>query len=57
MPDMRVVCAWCGRHMRGPQDAPPERTSHSICDSCARKMELDAALEACKQVAQKMEGK
>lgn len=39
MPEMRVICAWCGRHMRGPQDAPPERTSHSICDSCARKME------------------
>lgn len=32
-----IICAWCGKHLAGPKDAPPERTSHSICPGCERK--------------------
>lgn len=31
---LRVVCAWCGRHLRGPHDASLEETSHGICAGC-----------------------
>lgn len=35
--EIRVVCSWCGGHLRGPLEAPPERTSHGICGECAKK--------------------
>lgn len=33
--EIKVVCAWCKKHLRGPAEASIERTSHGICDSCA----------------------
>ena len=32
---MKVVCAWCKRHMKGYEDAPS--VSHGICPACADK--------------------
>jgi hypothetical protein len=29
---VKVICAWCKKHMRGKHDA--EKTSHGICDKC-----------------------
>lgn len=34
-PMVKVVCAWCGKHMRGDEDNP--HVSHSICESCKMK--------------------
>jgi len=28
----KVVCSWCGRHMRGAENA--QRTSHGMCPQC-----------------------
>lgn len=33
--EVRVVCAWCGAHLRGPAEAPADRVSHGICRGCA----------------------
>ena len=35
--EIRTVCAWCGAHIGGPVNAPPERTSHGICARCAER--------------------
>ena len=32
--EIRTICAWCGKHLAGPKNAPPERTSHCICAEC-----------------------
>lgn len=53
---IRTRCAVCKRHLRGPYEAPPERTSDSICPSCERKLELDAAVATCRQVAERTFG-
>ena len=34
-----VVCAWCGRHMRGFRFGPI--TSHGICPRCSKRMTTD----------------
>ncbi|MCW8137282.1 MAG: hypothetical protein KIT58_00045 [Planctomycetota bacterium] len=34
--ELKVVCAWCGAHLRGPREAPPDRVSHGICEGCAK---------------------
>ena len=36
---LRVICAWCGAHLRGDRDAPG--ISHGICPRC-RENEEDA---------------
>lgn len=30
--NIKVVCAWCGKHMRGDKDAA--QISHGICAEC-----------------------
>ncbi len=35
--EMRVVCAWCGKHLRGSETA--ERVSHGICKECREREE------------------
>lgn len=32
--EIETVCAWCGEHISGPEDAAPERVSHGICPKC-----------------------
>ena len=32
--EIETVCAWCGKHISGPEDAAPERVSHGICPKC-----------------------
>ena len=32
---MKVICAWCNKHLRGPEDA--ELISHGICPECKEK--------------------
>lgn len=34
---LKRVCAWCGKHLGGPKDAPPDRVSHGICKDCMKK--------------------
>jgi len=32
--EIETICAWCHEHLSGPEQAPPERTSHGICADC-----------------------
>lgn len=32
MHEIKVICAWCQEHMRGPKDSP--HISHGICQKC-----------------------
>lgn len=43
--EIRSVCAWCGAHIGGPVNAPPERTSHGICARCRRTVEAELGME------------
>jgi hypothetical protein len=35
---IKVICGWCKKHMRGPENAPPEHTSHGMCPECYKAM-------------------
>jgi len=37
MTKVKVVCAWCGRHMRGPKNA--ELVSHGLCKKCEKMLD------------------
>lgn len=37
--EMKVVCAWCDKHLRGPEDAP--QVSHGICMPCREREEKE----------------
>ena len=52
---IKTICMECKRYVCGPEDAPPERTSHGVCTGCAHKRELDDAVDACKAVGQRFE--
>jgi hypothetical protein len=39
---LTTVCAWCNRHMSGPERNTPDRISHGICEDCA-KVQMAAA--------------
>ena len=32
--ELKVICAWCNRHMSGPADAPADRVTHTVCKDC-----------------------
>ena len=32
--EIETVCAWCGKHISGPEGASPERVSHGLCPEC-----------------------
>lgn len=34
---IKVVCAWCGKHMNGDKNA--EEVSHGMCDKCYKEYE------------------
>lgn len=36
---MKVVCAWCGKRLKGRRDDP--ETSHGMCRKCKCKMEKE----------------
>lgn len=40
---MKVVCAWCGAHMKGSPHA--EKVSHGICVPCGKRVRIEAGLE------------
>lgn len=42
----KKICAWCGKHVSGPKDAPVDRTSHGICKACAKKLLAEAGLDS-----------
>jgi hypothetical protein len=31
---LKVICAWCKTHIRGPASAPDHAVSHGICPAC-----------------------
>jgi hypothetical protein len=33
---MKVVCAWCGKHLEG--DPDDKSVSHGICDDCMKNL-------------------
>jgi hypothetical protein len=33
--EMKTVCAWCGKHLKGPINA--DRISHGMCPACFEK--------------------
>lgn len=35
---LTVICAWCGKHLRGPRNSDPPNTSHGICTACEAKL-------------------
>lgn len=35
---MTVLCAWCGKHLKGSEDGNDERISHGICKGCSDKL-------------------
>ena len=35
MEELSVYCAWCGKHISGPQRVDPnQQVSHGICSDC-----------------------
>lgn len=36
---MKVVCAWCGKHLRGERSDP--EVSHGICKQCLKRLASD----------------
>ena len=36
---LRVICAWCGAHLRGYRDAPA--ISHGVCPRCRESQDRD----------------
>ena len=36
---MKVICAWCGKHLSGKKNDPD--VSHGICNSCKKKVEKE----------------
>ena len=43
MQDVKLVCAWCKRHLNGHTEA--ERVSHGICVNCANSLLGKSGLE------------
>ncbi|MBA7627048.1 hypothetical protein ES703_34509 [subsurface metagenome] len=35
---MKIICAWCKRHIRDTEEEPRDKISHSMCEDCAKKM-------------------
>lgn len=54
---MKIVCAWCGEHQRGP--AVASMVSHTICPSCQASVfpdeDPEAVLQAQEDVLQAQE--
>jgi len=40
---MKVVCAWCGKHMGEKDGRGVEGTSHGICKECLSKLEVEGS--------------
>lgn len=40
---MKTVCAWCGKHLEGPEDAA--EVSHGICKECLAHEMAEVAME------------
>lgn len=38
---MTIVCAWCGRLIRGPEMPAEAPVSHGVCRECARELKAD----------------
>lgn len=41
---LTVICAWCGKHMSGPELRPGERPSHGMCAECKARELAEAGL-------------
>lgn len=40
---LKVVCAWCGKHLKGSEAA--DQVSHGICEKCQATAVADFALQ------------
>ena len=40
---MHVLCAWCGKFLRGPR-GPALMVSHGLCEKCKAKLLKEAGL-------------
>ena len=39
---MKIVCAWCGKHIGERDSQDVEEVSHGVCEECLDKMEAQA---------------
>jgi hypothetical protein len=50
-PPLKVVCAWCGLHLSGPENVAEDRISHGICKVCLEEETAYLAAETVEESA------